>query len=320
MNPITAAVDRANRASCLVDLFADRFTRASGCETVPAMQAHTTLGSFEPLQRLLFYDDFNDGVNGWGALIGNYEDRVDAMLPEYMDMRPPMLSNLTMWDAGTSGAIGGAYALKLATRAKPGTFCTAIKRYTFRTAGPLRVEAIVTFKPEANELELGETAVRAFGVLLDLQHADGQAAEPLRVMPHIRYLNAFEGRRAERWQYKNEREPLHDIGTRGKTWSHFHFKSRNWADIPGGAQRLCYNEIATKHNWYYLRMDFDLAGMRFLGFRCNELDLDVAGIEPMRLPAMPNLWSMLNVAFFVESDAATRAFLYVDSVAVSTAT
>ena len=67
------------------------------------MQAHTTLSSFEPLQRLLFYDDFNDGVSGWGALIGNYEDRVDAMLPEYMDMRPPMLSNLTMWDAGTSG-------------------------------------------------------------------------------------------------------------------------------------------------------------------------------------------------------------------------
>ena len=43
--------------------------------------------------------------------------------------------------------------------------------------------------------------------------------------------------------------------------------------------------------------------MRFLAFHCNERDLDVAGIEPMRLPAMPNLWSMLNVAFFVESDA-----------------
>ena len=79
--------------------------------------------------------------------------------------------------------MGGAYALKLATRAKPGTFCTW---------GPLRVEAIVTFKPEAGELELGETAVRAFGVLLDLQHADGQAAEPLRVMPHIRYLGLQE--------------------------------------------------------------------------------------------------------------------------------
>lgn len=274
-------------------------------------------GPFEPLQRLLYHDDFNDGMNGWGALIGNYEDRIDAMLPEYMDMRPPMLSNLTMWDAGTSGGIGGAYALKLATRAKPGTFCAAIKRYTFRTWDPLRVEAIVTFKPEASALELGETAVRAFGVVLDLQHADGQAAEPERVMPHLRYLNSWQGRRAERWQYKNRREPLVDIGASGKTRSHFHLKSNDWIDVPGGGQRLCYNEIATKHNWYYLRLDFDLAAMRFLGFRCNERELDVAGIEPMRLPAMPNLWSMLNVVFFVESDAATRAFLYLDSVAVS---
>ena len=284
------------------------------------MQVATTLGAMEPLQRLLYYDDFNNGIGGWGSLIGNYEDRVDSMLPEYMDMRPPMLSNLTMWDAGTSGAIGGAYALKLATRAKPGAFCTAIKRSTFRTAGPLRVEAIFTFKPEARELELGDSGVRAFGTVLDLQHADGQASEPLRVMPHIRYLNAFEGQRVERWQYKSEREPLLDIGSRGKTWSHFHLKSTNWVDIEGGEQRLCYNEIATKHNWYYLRLDFDLATMSFMGFRCNERSLDITDLEPMRMPAMPNLWSMLNVVFWVESDVDTRFFLYLDSVAVSTST
>ena len=97
----------------------------------------------------------------------------------------------------------------------------------------------------------------------------------------------------ERWQYKNAREPLVDIGTRGKRWSPFQ------VDVPGGAQRLCNYEIATKRNWYYLRLYFDLAGMHFLGFRCNERDLDVAGIEPVRLPAMPNLWSMLNVVLLV---------------------
>ena len=78
-----------------------------------------TSSLFDPLPRVLFHDDFNTGLNGWGNLIGNYEDRVDAMLPEYMDMRGPMLSNLSMWDAGTSGAISGAYALKLATRPNP---------------------------------------------------------------------------------------------------------------------------------------------------------------------------------------------------------
>ena len=102
-------------------------------------------------------------------------------------------------------------------------------------------------------------------------------ATPLRVMPHVRYLNAFAGERVERWQYKNRREPLHDIGPRGKTWSHFHLASRQWEDIPGGGQRLCYNEIATKHNWYYLRLDFDLRAMRFRDFQ-----LQRAGVRPGR--------------------------------------
>ena len=275
-------------------------------------------GVFDPLPRVLFHDDFNTGMGGWGALIGNYEDRIDAMLPEYMDMRGPMLSNLSMWDAGTSGAIGGSYALKLATRPKPGAFSVGIKRFTFRHWSTVRMEAVVTFKPEASSLDLSETAVRAVGMLLDLQHADGQTQEPLRVMPHVRYLNAFEGERVERWQYKNRREPMHDIGARGKTWSHFHLASRQWDDIPGGDQRLCYNEIATKHNWYYLRLDFDLATMRFREFQCNERVFDLAAVDPMSLPAMPNLWSMLNTAFWVESDSARRVFLYVDSVVVST--
>ena len=279
----------------------------------------TTPSLFDPLPRVLFHDDFNTGFNGWGALIGNYEDRVDAMLPEYMDMRGPMLSNLSMWDAGTSGAISGAYALKLATRPKPGAFAVAIKRFTFRHWAPIRVEAIFTFKPEAGELELSETAVRAVGVLLDVQHADGQSEQPLRVMPHVRYLNAFEGERVERWQYKAESEPLRDIGNRGKTWSHFHLASRNWIDLPGGDQRLCYNEIATKHNWYYLRLDFDLSTMSYLGFRCNECELQMDDAEPMKLAAMPNLWSMLNTVFWVESDTARRSLLYLDSVVLSSA-
>ena len=53
--------------------------------------AHREL--FDPLPRILFHDDFNRGLCGWGALIGNYEDRIDSMLPEYRDTRGPMLSN-----------------------------------------------------------------------------------------------------------------------------------------------------------------------------------------------------------------------------------
>jgi hypothetical protein len=90
-----------------------------------------------------------------------------------------------------------------------------------------------------------------------------------------------------------------------------------WVDIPGGDQLLCYNEIATKQNWHYLRVDLDLATMSYLGFQVNDREFDMTGVEPMRMPAMSNLWCMLNLLFFAEADRAKRAFLYVDSVLLS---
>ena len=54
-------------------------------------------------------------------------------------------------------------------------------------------------------------------------------------------------------------------------------------------------------------------------FQCNDrtYDLDGGRYECIRLPAMPNLWCMLNLAFFVETDSDKRAFLYLDSVCLS---
>jgi hypothetical protein len=37
----------------------------------------------------------------------------------------------------------------------------------------------------------------------------------------------------------------------------------------------------------------------------------------MRMPAMANLWCMLNTVFFVETDCDKRAFLYLDSILLS---
>ena len=37
----------------------------------------------------------------------------------------------------------------------------------------------------------------------------------------------------------------------------------------------------------------------------------------MQLPAMANLWCMLNIVFWVEADIDKRAFLYLDSVLLS---
>ncbi len=66
-----------------------------------AVLAHPVFSRFDPLPRILCRDDFDDGLCGWGGLIGNYEGSLDALLPEYRDLRPPMLSNLTVWDTGT---------------------------------------------------------------------------------------------------------------------------------------------------------------------------------------------------------------------------
>jgi hypothetical protein len=281
------------------------------------LRANPELSRFDPLDRILFYDDFDQGHQGWTSLIGNYEDSLDSMLPQYTTMRGPMLSNLSMWDTGTDGSYMGNYALKLATLPKEGSLGVAIKRITFRHAGPLRLEAYFTFKPEATELKLSETDVRAVGFVFDLQDVDTVREGAMRVMPHIRYLNAMNGEAVGKWQYKAERTSFQDIGGSGKTRSHFHLSTEGWRDIPGAQQLLCYNEIATKHNWYYLRLDFDLATWSYLGLQCNDRVFDVSGIEPMRMPAMANLWCMLNALFFVETDRDKRAFLYLDSVLLS---
>ena len=249
-----------------------------------ALRAQPVLSRFDPLPRILYFDDFDAGLQGWTGLMGNYEKTLDSMLPEYRDLRPPMLSNSTMWDTGSAGSLDGTYAMKLATRPQRGGMAVAVKRITWRAQRRIQMEAYVTFKPEAAELALSEVDVRAFGFLFDLQDAER------RVMPHLRYLNAMDGQPVARWQYKKDREPLADIGGAGKTRSPFHLAPTGWLDAPGDPQPLCYNEIATKQNWHYLKVGFDLETMSFVSFRCNDRIYDVSRIAPMVLPAMANLW------------------------------
>lgn len=278
------------------------------------LQADPRLSKFEPLERILYYDDFDTGINGWTALIGNYEHSLDSVLPDYQDLRPPMLSTQSMWDTGSAGSMEGMYSLKLATRPRAGSLGTGIKRQTFRSRGKVQMECYFCFKPEASELKLSEMDVRAFGVLFDVQ--DGHNAE-LRWMPHLRYLNAINGERLGRWQFKPLTRSFHQIGDSGKTVSHFHLGPEGWVDVPAEPQILCYNEIATKMNWHYLRMTIDLDQRRFLSFRCNDFVYDGDDLQAIQIPAMPNLFCMLNLAFWIETDADKRAFLYVDSVLLS---
>jgi hypothetical protein len=238
------------------------------------------------------------------------------MLPGYAQHTQAMLSTLPTWDFGSHGAHDGSYALKIASKPVSGSRNVSIKRLTFRRRGPIRIEAYFTFKPEANELRLSETDVRSVGFLYDLQTGD-RDADAWRIMPHLRFLNSENGKHLQKWQFKRRTTPFKAIGTENKTVSHYHLAPQDWEDLPGGEQRLCYNEIPTKVNWHYFRFDFDLAAMRATHFQCNDRVFDVSGYDSIRIPGMRNLWCMLNLGFFVEADTHKRAFLYLDSVCLS---
>lgn len=278
-------------------------------------QADPGLSRFDPLPRIISHDDFARGHCGWSQLVGNYEGSLDTMLPGYAQHTSAMLSTLAHWDAGSHGGVDSSYALKIATRARPGAQNVAIKRLNMRHRGPIRFEMYFTFKPEATDLVLGDTDVRSFGLLFDLQGGD-RDSDGERVMPHLRFFNAADGEQKHVWQFKAERTPFQPAGST-ETLTHYHLSPDGWQDLPNGEQKLCYNEIATKVNWAYLRFDFDLETMKPLSLRCNDREFDVSGMEPMRMPAMKNLWCMLNFALFAETDTARRAFLYVDSVCIS---
>ena len=280
------------------------------------LDADPRLSRFDPLPRIIAYDDFDRGFCGWTQLVGNYEGSLDTMLPGYAQHTHAMLSTLSNWDFGSHGSADGSYALKIATRPQRGAQNVAIKRLTFRKAGPIRIEAYFTFKPEANEMGLSELDVRAVGLLLDLQSGDHENA-PMRVMPHLRFLNALDGEHVQKWQFKRRTTPFRPLGNSGKTATHYHLAPEDWEDLPGAGQRLCYNEIPTKVNWHYLRFDFDLAAMRCTGIQCNDRTFAPGQHDSIRIPAMRNLWCMLNLAFFAEADVDKRAFLYVDSVCLS---
>ena len=48
-------------------------------------------------------------------------------------------------------------------------------------------------------------------------------------MPHLRFLNASDGKHWQKWQYKRETTKFKAIGTEDKTVSHYHLSTRRVA-------------------------------------------------------------------------------------------
>ncbi|MCR6670092.1 MAG: hypothetical protein NVV79_01800 [Devosia ginsengisoli] len=47
------------------------------------------LSRFDPLPRIMFYDDFSQGMSGWTELLGNYTGSLRGMHPGYKQFTPP---------------------------------------------------------------------------------------------------------------------------------------------------------------------------------------------------------------------------------------
>ncbi len=246
-----------------------------------------------------------------------------------------MLTSATYRFAGTHGSMTGTYSMKLTTKPRanryeeipaPGSMGHAIKRLSMhRPKGRLQFEMWYTYKPEQDRQGFSEKDVRAFGFLFDVQD------EEYRYMPAIRYVNSINGEIAHRWQYAQAADVTDaewEYGREGwckrgidPCWFGRRYPdgtTDGFKEVQNGSQQLCYNESDDKINWLYFRLLFDLAGRQYVEFQSEDRVFDLRGISPTLVAPYANITALLNPMLWVETDTNRRAFLYVDSLVVST--
>jgi len=95
----------------------------------------------------------------------------------------------------------------------------------------------------------------------------------------------------------------------------------DFVDIPGGDMELCWNSpndsVGWKPNWHYLRWDMDVPNKSYRELQCNDVVMDMSGFELAEIKMYPHVESLLNPLFRVETNADTRSFLFLDSLAIS---
>jgi hypothetical protein len=294
------------------------------------IQSNPRLSKFNPLPRILAFDDFDEGANGWCQLCGNHDGNLDNVPAVMADLRPPQLSNCTFFDIGTHGAMNGTYALKLATRPKPNHTAVAIKRLTMAALGLIQFEMYFTYKSEQtfgvaeggrawdgnahpSEVQFGDITISN-----DLCAAD----DSKRYHCALRYVNTdAEGSLVQKWMYKTSVYPTTKLVVTGavRDPSDVHTLSPDdWADVPQGHQPLCYNEVPTKINWHYLRWVVDTRVKRNVELQVNNKVMDLREIEvPVFDHHYEALDGLLNVFVDVRTRTHVRNFLYVDSAVIS---
>jgi hypothetical protein len=306
--------------------------------------------NYNPLQQIIFHDDFDHGLNGWVVLTPNLQQHELDYFPaqkKFSEWGPPMLSSATFSYVGTHGSLAGTYSMKIGTRPVAGkaseqpvraSIGHAIKRLTFLERQFLRCEMWYTFKAEQDRPGIGENDVRAFGFFWDVQD------EEKRSFYGVRYLNAADGRMQQRWQLFSAQEGTdEDWGALGQSavgedpeadgntvylkrgidsqWLGKRFAdggSDAFYEIPDSNQKLCFNETADKINWHYFALTVDLAAREYVELRSVNRVWNLKGIQPTLVDAYPRITHLLNPVLWIEADTDRRVFLFVDSIVNST--
>lgn len=299
--------------------------------------ADPRLSKFNPLPRILAFDEFDSGTHGWCELLGNYDGNgnLDTVDDHMRDFRPPQLSSCNFFDIGTHGTVSGTYALKLASRPHKGHTAVAIRRLTMSGRGKVQLETYFTFKAEAT---LGnDPANDSFGdVVWDgNRHPSEAQFGALTVATDIcgdggvrfhtvaRYQNTdLDNHLTRRWMYPVVPEPTPREHFEGKV--KLEYAADFTAPDPGDwryfseAQELCYNEVPTKVNWHYLRWVVDTEKRKNVELQINDHVMDMSDVPvPVYEDRYESLENLLNFYFSVRTHSPVRNFLYLDSVLIS---
>ena len=298
------------------------------------------LDHFNPLGRIVTFDDFDTGFNGWMDLTPNfvYDDyeSFDSAV-DLTSWAPVMLSAAPMRFASSHGSMNGNYSLKLTTGpvAGPpteppadGSMGVAVKRLSrFGDPARIQMETWYSYTAVQDRPGIGEEDIRAFGFYFDIQDAG------YRYMPGVRYVNSLGGRLVKRWQYwKADEEVTHgdwnfgvddgwcapgiDSLWYGRRYEDGSTDGFQW--LPGGAQDLLYNESPDKINWLYLRLLVDVEKREYVELQSMDEVFDLRGVQPTLSARYRSIDNLINPIFFIETDADRQVNLFLDSVLYST--
>lgn len=298
------------------------------------------LERFNPLERVVTFDDFDRGFNGWVDLTPNfvYDDYESfESVVDLTSWAPAMLSSAPMRFAASHGSMEGTYSLKLTTApsAAPhteppanGSMGVAIKRLSrFGDPSKIQIEAWYTYTPAQDRFGTGEEDIRAFGFFFDVQDSEH------RYMPGVRFVNSLGGKLVKRWQYWK----VSDDVTRAD-WNygvedgwcapgvdnlwygrrHADGSSDGFQWLPEGEQDLLYNESPDKFNWLYLRLLVDVEKREYVELQSMDRVFDLRGIQPTLAPPYRSIDNLINPVFFIETDTDRSVHLFLDSVVYST--